>query len=457
MELSSPLFFVFLLIFLALYYLFPKNLRTLPIIFASCFFLLSYDIGLLVFLALFILINYFFLLPLSYLRRAIFRRLTLFLSVFFNVCILASFKYIPFIQKNFSWLSSLVHLNLSYKAFTLPMLPIGISFLVFKMISLLIDSYKDKPHGLNLINFSAYLIFFPEFLSGPIDRFSNFSQSLKNQTIFLSNNFLNGAYRFLLGLFKKLIIANNLALLINPIYDHPSLFKSSSLLISTYLFSLQIFFDFSGYSDMAIGIGKMLGFSIPENFNQPYFANSIKEFWRRWHITLSSWFRDYLYIPLGGNRKGLTRQIINILIVFFVTGFWHGASWNFVFWGLIHGFYQILSLFIEKLNLKIKNFINIFFTFNLVNFAWIFFRAKSLKQAISFIGYIFKFRPSSTSLNLIVICVPFILTLILYLLLYLSQTQRHPIIIKTTVSAFIILSLLFFSPSQPQDFLYFKF
>lgn len=462
MDLSSLLFFIFLLIFLVFYFLFPQKTRALPIIIGSCLFLITYDLGLLIFLAFYILINYFFVLSFSFLKHRLLRNLALFLSISVNLSVLASFKYLPFIQKNIAYLSSLVQLSLSLPNLIIPILPVGISFLTFKAISLLIDSYKNKTRDLNLGNFSAYLIFFPEFISGPIDRFSNFLESLRNQSTFSSNNFFSGTYRFLIGLFKKLIIANNLALLINPVYDNPLLFKNSSLLITTYIFSIQIFFDFSGYSDMAIGIGKMLGFSIPENFSQPYLSTSIKDFWQRWHITLSSWFKDYLYIPLGGNQKGQFRQILNLLIVFLITGFWHGASWNFIFWGFLHGLYRILSLlippisFIEKQKPKIKNLFKIFLTFNLVNFAWIFFRAKSLKNAFSFVKLIIKPKPTGDILNLPFLVTPFLLTLILCLLVYLSK-QKQNTFLRILPSIFIIFSLLFFSPSEPQDFLYFKF
>ncbi|MFV0518597.1 MAG: MBOAT family O-acyltransferase [Aminipila sp.] len=266
-------------------------------------------------------------------------KLSLVLCVIVNLSILGFFKYSDFLIQNVNMI-----IGTSFDMLELP-LPIGISFYTFQAMSYIIDLYRDKVKvQRNLIAFGTYVALFPQLIAGPIVRFSSIEEQLITRTIDMAG-FAYGVRRFILGLAKKVLIANNLGLL----WENISALDSSNLtVISAWLgaiaFTLQIYFDFSGYSDMAIGLGRMFGFHFPENFNYPYISTSITEFWRRWHISLSSWFKEYVYIPLGGNRSGAKRQIVNIFIVWGLTGLWHGASWNFVIWGL----YFAVLLVIEK-------------------------------------------------------------------------------------------------------------
>ncbi|MFA6250163.1 MAG: MBOAT family O-acyltransferase [Candidatus Shapirobacteria bacterium] len=463
MDITSLHYFVFLAIFVFVYYLAPPRLRLIPILLGSSLFIITQDVGLFLFLLFFISLNYLLLILLNHSQNPIYRRAFLFLSVSLNLLVLIFFKYLTFITDNLNRLFSGYHPSLSMSAVYQLVAPLGVSFFVFKMLSLIIDTYRTRQKSLTLALLFSYILFFPEFLSGPINRFQNFFGSLQSQSKFVITNFYPGVYRFLLGLFKKLIVANSFAALANPVFDNPASYSSFHLLIATYLFSFQIFFDFSGYSDMAIGVGKILGFTIPENFNSPYLSTSIKEFWRRWHITLSSWFRDYLYIPLGGNRHGLIRQIFNVLFVFLLTGFWHGASWNFIVWGIIHGVYQVAYMllhplaFITKINPRLKSVLGIFLTFHLVNFSWIFFRAKSLNQALSFTYHLVSPHLAIRYLDLTSLYEPLILLLVLYFLLITSKYKPNSSYVKVAIAGFVFLSILFNPTSEPQDFLYFKF
>jgi len=279
-------------------------------------------------------------------------------------------------------------------------LPIGISFFTFQSISYLVDVYrKEASYQKNPINLALYISLFPQLIAGPIVRYQTIAHELSNRQVTIEG-FAEGVRRFVIGLGKKVLIANVLGGLADQIISvPPTSLNSDAAWLGIIAYSLQIYFDFSGYSDMAIGLGKMLGFNFLENFNFPYISKSIKEFWRRWHISLSTWFRDYLYIPLGGNRKSTGRTYLNLLIVFFITGLWHGASWNFVLWGLFHGTFII----IEKLGFdKILNRSRIFghaYTLLVVMVAWVFFRIEIINDALNYIARMFSFTVSPMNLS----------------------------------------------------------
>jgi len=306
------------------------------------------------------------------------------IGLFINLLSLLFFKYANFLIDNINQISS---------GFNIPplenphiVLPIGISFYTFQSVSYLIDIYRREVDvQKNIVKLGLYISLFPQLIAGPIVRYKDIASQLSKRA-FSHEKFASGTIRFSLGLAKKVLIANNMAVIADHYFGmDPSGLASSYAWIGIIAYTFQIYYDFSGYSDMAIGLGRMFGFDIVENFNFPYIASSVQDFWRRWHISLSSWFRDYLYIPLGGNRRSAKRTYANLFVVFFVTGFWHGASWNFLAWGLIHGFFLIIErLGMGKLLTKIPKIAGQLYTFFVVLNAWVLFKADTLTHAIDY-------------------------------------------------------------------------
>ncbi|WP_246125967.1 MBOAT family O-acyltransferase [Bizionia myxarmorum] len=325
------------------------------------------------------------------------RKLGLYLSIIFNVGILLYFKYANFISGNL--IDALEVLNMNSEnalKFSNIALPLGISFYTFQTMSYTIDVYRGHVKASkNFIDFATYVTLFPQLIAGPIVRYAVIEKELKNRQV-TTSLFYEGVERFIIGLSKKMIIANNCALLADGVFNLPPTESSAVIAwLGIIAYSFQIYFDFSGYSDMAIGLGKMFGFNFPENFNYPYIAKSIREFWRRWHITLSTWFRDYLYISLGGNRKSVCRTYINLILVFLITGLWHGASWTFVFWGLFHGLFLIIERALETNNRKLPSaFSHIYVIFVLI-ISWVFFRSDTMADAFNYIASMFNFSLST--------------------------------------------------------------
>lgn len=310
-------------------------------------------------------------------------------SIILNLSILILYKYTNFFIDNWNAFVSIFNCNpITIEKIALP---IGISFYTFQGVSYVIDVYrKTVPAQRNLITLGAYISLFPQLIAGPIIRYNEI-QSQFTERKFSFDNIYKGIKRFLLGLARKVFIANQLAIIADAIFARsPETLSPLAAWIGILCYTLQIYYDFAGYSDMAIGLGKMFGFTFPENFNFPYISKSIKEFWRRWHITLSSWFKDYLYIPLGGNRCSKRRLYFNLYVVFFCTGFWHGASWNFIVWGLLHGTFLVIerSGFGEKLE-KLFPFLQHLYTLLIVIIAWVFFRAENLELALQYICSMF--------------------------------------------------------------------
>lgn len=388
---SSPIFlFLFLPITLFIYYLVPKKGKNLILLILSVGFYTWGEKELVLLIIISALIDYFAGLIIFYGKR----KLGLALSIFFNLSILFYFKYSDFVFSNL--VETLQYLNLTSinaNRFANVVLPLGISFYTFQTMSYTIDVYRGNVKAnKSFIDFATYVTLFPQLIAGPIVRYSHIEKEIKNRKTSFPL-FAEGVERFIIGLAKKMIIANNCAFLVDGIFNLPA--NESSALI-TWLgvigYSFQIYFDFSGYSDMAIGLGKMFGFNFPENFNYPYISKSIQEFWRRWHITLSSWFKDYLYISLGGNRKGTLRTYINLFIVFFVTGLWHGASWTFIIWGICHGIFIIIEkLGFNKILNKAGNGLSIFYALFAVNITWPIFRSDNITDAFNYIKMMFNF------------------------------------------------------------------
>lgn len=387
-------------------------------------------------------------------------------SIFINLSLLIFFKYSSFILTNINNIFSLSIPVLSLS------LPIGISFYTFQTMSYTIDIYKNTAkYQNNIINFGTYISFFPQLIAGPIVKYKDINKQILKRKHNLKN-FGIGISRFLIGLAKKVILANNIGILAEEIF---STNISDISFLTSWLgpisFGFQIYFDFSGYSDMAIGISKILGFDLLENFNYPYISKSITEFWRRWHISLSSWFKEYVYIPLGGNRSGIKKQIVNILIVWLATGIWHGASWNFIIWGIYFAIILIFEkLFILKIFNNINNFFKYIYTIILIVISWSIFYIENIYDLFIYINRMFSIKNfidiqfiysvySNIVLFIILIIssTPYPKYLYNKLLYKYSNNIIFILISNIYLIAIFILSIAFLVDSSFNPFLYFRF
>ncbi len=376
---SISFIYYFLPLLLICYFVVPKKFRNIILLMFSVLFYFYGEPKYILLMLIEVLISYVVgLLIDKYKSKNI-----LIIGIFIHVLLFGIFKYFNFVIIN---VNNLFHSNLNLLNVVLP---IGISFYTFQIISYEIDVYNKKVNvQSNILKYFLYVFLFPQLIAGPIVRYQDVNNEIDNRNVTFEM-FANGLRRFIIGLSKKVIIANNLGELCN-IY----LNLGDKSVLFTWIFAisymLQIYFDFSGYSDIAIGLGKMLGFNFPENFNYPYMAKSITDFWRRWHMTLSSWFRDYVYIPLGGNKKGVLKQIRNILIVWSLTGLWHGASWNFILWGLYFGILLILEKFIlKKYFSNVPKFIKGIYTLFLVVISFVIFQGDNLSNDFNIIKGLF--------------------------------------------------------------------
>ena len=375
----------FLPIVLIIYYLIPNKYKNIVLLISSFIFYFYGEPKNIYIMILSILATYIFGILIDKYKKTKYSKIFLILSIFINIGLLIYFKYADFIIKNINlWLSNkidLIHV----------ILPIGISFYTFQLISYIVDVYRGEAKvQKNIIKLATYISLFPQLIAGPIVRYTTIENQLENRE-YNMKNFSIGVRRFIIGLGKKVMIANVMGNLINIFLVSD---EKSVLFYWLYAIALmiQIYFDFSGYSDMAIGLGKMLGFDFPENFNYPYIATSITDFWRRWHISLSSWFRDYIYIPLGGNRVSKLKWIRNIIIVWMLTGLWHGAEWNFVIWGLYFGVLLIIEkVFLLKWLQKIPKVISRIYTLFIVMISFIIFNGEGISTILENIGGLFKF------------------------------------------------------------------
>lgn len=382
---SITFLFYFLPIVLIIYYLIPNKYKNIVLLISSFIFYFYGEPKNIYIMILSILATYIFGILIDKYKKTKYSKIFLILSIFINIGLLIYFKYADFIIKNINlWLSNkidLIHV----------ILPIGISFYTFQLISYIVDVYRGEAKvQKNIIKLATYISLFPQLIAGPIVRYTTIENQLENRE-YNMKNFSIGVRRFIIGLGKKVMIANVMGNLINIFLVSD---EKSVLFYWLYAIALmiQIYFDFSGYSDMAIGLGKMLGFDFPENFNYPYIATSITDFWRRWHISLSSWFRDYIYIPLGGNRVSKLKWIRNIIIVWMLTGLWHGAEWNFVIWGLYFGVLLIIEkVFLLKWLQKIPKVISRIYTLFIVMISFIIFNGEGISTILENIGGLFKF------------------------------------------------------------------
>ncbi len=389
---NSTEFFVFFPVVTALYFLLPHKLRWLLLLVASCIFYMAFVPVYIAILGITIVIDYAagILIEDSAAGR---RKTWLVVSVISTCLVLFVFKYFNFFNANVAGLARLIHWN--YQVETLKwILPIGLSFHTFQSLSYVIEVYRGNQRAERHFGiYALYVMFYPQLVAGPIERPQNLLGQFRIRHDFDDQRIANGLKLMAWGLFKKVVIADRLAMMVNNVYNDPTSFEGIPLVLATVFFAFQIYCDFSGYSDMAIGAAQVMGFRLMENFNRPYFAKTISEFWKRWHISLSTWFRDYLYIPLGGNRAGNFRRSFNLFFTFLVSGFWHGANWTFIIWGALHGMFLIVgnqtrhqrerikrSLGVVK-GAPLNRWLQIGMTFALVCFAWIFFRARTLHEA----------------------------------------------------------------------------
>jgi alginate O-acetyltransferase complex protein AlgI len=385
---NSVHFLFFLPIIFGSYYLLPHKFRWVLLFLASCYFYKAFVPRYILILFAIILIDYVSGIAIERAQTKASKRLFLVLSILSNVGILCFFKYFNFLNENLGDFAAAFgghfkpyHLNV--------ILPIGLSFHTFQSMSYTIEVYRGTQKAeKHLGYFANYVLFFPQMVAGPIETYASLGSELKTERKLSYENISHGLRLILFGFFVKMVVADNLAPLVNEVYKDPSAYSPTSVLLAVIFFSFQIYADFYGYSVIAMGSARLLGIKLMDNFNTPYLATSVNEFWKRWHISLTTWFREYVFIPLGGSRVGHARWILNILIIFFVSGLWHGASWTFVVWGLLHGIVYLLERGFSKLfSFKIKqefSLLNLLLgikTFFVVSFIWIFFRAESFNKA----------------------------------------------------------------------------
>lgn len=396
-------------------------------------------------------------------------------AVFFNITALFLFKYFNFFSFTLDDVWGL----------TLPqfkvLLPIGISFYTLQLTGYLLDVYKGKILPEKHFGFFAlFACFFPQVTAGPIERGGSLLPQLKKQHVFDYNQVADGAKLFAFGLFKKMVIADNLGIIVDRVFGSLPEYKGMSLILVIIIYTWQIYMDFSGYTDMARGVGKMVGINLMENFNLPYLSNSIQDFWRRWHISFSSWLRDYIYFPLGGNRKGLIRTIMNILIVFTLSGLWHGASWSFIVWGMFHGlgisFERILKqLFGNRISLP--NAVKIIYTYCVISILWVFFRAPTVQDALYVLRYsltgvknfispeylrdsieqLFAFNTAEIVITCGLVCIAIALEFTQRKIPFLTRLDRLPAFVRFAIYTLMIFMIIQLRNAHIQEFIYIRF
>lgn len=396
---NSIQFTIFFPIVVLLYFLIPYRFRWLLLLIASCYFYMSWKAEYIILLATPSLIDYLVARKMGGLETRSERRPYLIISLICNLGLLFAFKYFNFFNHSFAALAR--NLSIPYQFTDLEViLPVGISFYTFQTMSYTIDVYRGviKPEK-DLGIFAVFVSFFPQLVAGPIERAKTLLPQFYRHNDFEYNRVVQGLRLMLWGMFKKVVIADTISKVVNETYNNPTYYSGPALTLATVLFAFQIYCDFSGYSDIAIGAARVLGYDLMKNFNRPYSATSIADFWQRWHISLSSWFRDYVYIPLGGNRVTTTRRLLNLFVVFLVSGLWHGANWTFVIWGALHGSFYVLELITKEARSRLRaavgldrlpaisTALSVITTFILVCFAWIFFRANSASDAFYIVSH----------------------------------------------------------------------
>ena len=372
---------------------------------ASCYFYMAFIPKYILILAITITVDYFAGLGLEKFEGRT-KRWVLMASILTNIGMLAFFKYFNFAIENLALLAKFIGWNYPISSLAI-ILPIGLSFHTFQSLSYTIEVYRGNQNAERHFGYLAlYVMYYPQLVAGPIERPQNILHQLHTEQRFEYRRVTDGLKWMAWGMFKKVVVADRMVLFVNPVYNDPTSHNGPALVFATLAFAIQIYCDFSGYSDIALGSAQVMGVKLMKNFDHPYFARSISEFWRRWHISLSTWFRDYVYIPLGGNRVAKPRWAFNLFLTFLISGLWHGADWTYIIWGTLHGLYFIFSAVTEPIWIRLsalarldrsprlKVAISTLTTFSLVTFAWIFFRAASLTDALYIVRHLVKGWPS---------------------------------------------------------------
>ena len=466
-------FLIFFPLVTIIYYLLPFHGRVLWLLAASAYFYMAFIPAYILILAVTIVIDYFAAFLIQNSRSSYQKKLFLFLSLATTLAFLAFFKYAGFLTQNIDALARFFHWNYSIKALEI-ILPIGLSFHTFQGMAYVIEVYKGRqaPEK-NFFVYSLYVLFYPQLVAGPIERPQNLLPQFHVKHDPDYARIQRGLAKMLWGFFKKLVIADRLAVITNHVFNQPGDFQGFAVWIAMYAFAFQIYCDFSGYSDIALGAAEVMGIRLTKNFNKPYLSASIQEFWKRWHISLSTWFRDYVYIPLGGSRVSPLRQTWNILTVFTLSGLWHGANWTFVAWGALHGafliLFHVLKQPVDKLWVAfrldrfstLKRILGILLTFHLVCLAWILFRAASISDAATLYHNLFRNWDAPLSLNLGLnayeLSVGLAAVGILLASYRLDNPFTRPIWMRWTAYYFLMASILFFGYDKTNQFIYFQF
>lgn len=390
MTFNSISFLVFFPATTGIYFLLPQKARAVFLVAASCLFYAAFYPPYLLILLFTIAVDY---LAGIWIEKSAgkTRKTYLLLSLAANLGCLAFFKYYHFLNENISGFMRLLGGRYDPPLLSI-LLPIGLSFHTFQAMSYTIEVYRENQKAeKNFLLYALYVLFFPQLVAGPIERPQNLLPQFREKHYFEYERVTSGLKRMLWGFFKKIVIADRLAIVVNTVYASPASHDGPALILATVFFSFQIYCDFSGYSDIAIGAARVLGFRLMENFKTPYFATSVSDFWSRWHISLCSWLRDYVYIPLGGNRAGPGRRYFNLMLTFLLSGLWHGAKWTFVLWGGLNGLYLICAVWLRPIRQKwaagrMPDFMKASAVFALISFSWIFFRADSISDAFMIVG-----------------------------------------------------------------------
>ena len=471
-------FAIFLpLVFILYWFVFNKQLKyqNALIVVASYVFYGWWDWRFLSLILFSTLVDYAVGIALAKHEDASIRKLLLWVSIIVNLGFLGFFKYYNFFQDNFIQAFTFFGHDIQPNTLNI-ILPVGISFYTFQTLSYTIDVYKRQLEPTkNFISFAAFVSFFPQLVAGPIERASNLLPQFYVKRPFNYNSAVSGLRQILWGLFKKVLIADNCAYFANTIFNNYESYSASTLVLGAVFFAFQIYGDFSGYSDIAIGVSKLFGFNLKQNFATPYFSRDMAEFWRRWHISLSTWFRDYLYIPLGGSRGSKSNQVRNVFIIFIVSGFWHGANWTFIIWGALNALYFLPLLLSNKNRVhtnvvaqnsvlpSIKELLQMLLTFGLTVLAWVFFRAKNVTMALSYLSNIVDW-----SLFSIPQIRPADLLLFLFVFIVIEWSGRRESFAIERMwfkypkplrlfAYYAIAMLIFFYGGKTQEFIYFQF
>ncbi len=474
-------FLLFFPIVICIYFLMPYRFRWILLLIASYYFYMCWKVEYILLIMISTIVDYYVALKMEEKTEKADRKKFLYISLFVNLGILFSFKYFNFFADNVQQFFDNFNIFYDVPHFK-ALLPVGISFYTFQTLSYSIDVYNGKVKAEKHLGlFALYVSYFPQLVAGPIERPGRLLPQFRQNFDFDYDRVVAGLKMMAWGFFMKLVIADNAAMIVNEVYNHPNQYQGLATILGTYCFAFQIFCDFAGYSIIAIGAAKVMGHDLMQNFRRPYLATSIRDFWQRWHISLSTWFRDYVYIPLGGNRVVKWRWYYNLFITFLVSGLWHGAAWTFVIWGALHGIYLIVGIISQPIRTSISEKTGlaahpnlhkawqVLITFLLACFAWIFFRANNLKQALIIIKNTFYIDGDQFSLSLIPnqewtlavlgIFIPFLLAV------HLAEEYlgwNNPLFAKNKFVRwgfylFIVGATLSFGKFGSNEFIYFRF